>query len=267
MGPTMQEICDDLAAEQAEVLDLVAGLDADGWSTPTPSPDWAVRDQVGHLAFFDEKAVMAVTAPEAFVAETAALLEAGDLMALERHHVEQGRGMEPTALLAWWHRSRLDLQHVYRAVDPRTRVPWYGPPMAATSMVTARIMETWAHGQDVRDALGVDAIPTGRLRHVCHLGVRARGFAFDANGLDRPGAEVRVELTTPTGTTPWVWGPEDAADRVTGDALGFALLVTQRRHRDDVDVVAHGPVAETWLGIAQAFAGPPGAGRRPGQFD
>ena len=64
----------------------------------------------------------------------------------------------------------------------------------------------------------------------------------------------------------WTWGPEDAADRVTGPAIDFCLLVTQRRHRDDVRLVADGPAADEWLGIAQAFAGPPGPGRRPGEF-
>jgi hypothetical protein len=46
-------------------------------------------------------------------------------------------------------------------------------------------------------------------------------------------------------------------------AYDFCLLVTQRRHRDDPDLVATGPDADRWLDIAQAFAGPPGNGREP----
>ena len=50
-------------------------------------------------------------------------------------------------------------------------------------MATARLMETFAHGRDVADALGAHArAATARLRHVCHLGVRTRGFAYLING-------------------------------------------------------------------------------------
>lgn len=129
-------------------------------------------------------------------------------------------------------------------------------------MATARIMETWAHGQDVADALGVHREPSARLRHVAHIGVRARDFAHAVHSLPAPAEEFRVELTAPDGQV-WTWGPEDAAQRVSGSALDFCLLVTQRRHRDDCALVAVGPDAERWLDIAQAFAGPPGGGRKP----
>jgi uncharacterized protein (TIGR03084 family) len=108
-------------------------------------------------------------------------------------------------------------------------------------------------------------IPTGRLRHVAHIGVRARPFAYHAHGLDAPTGEVYVELTGPDNDL-WTWGSPDAADRVSGPALDFCLLVTQRRHRADLAVEAAGAEADRWLDIAQAFAGPPGAGRLPGQF-
>ena len=132
-------------------------------------------------------------------------------------------------------------------------------------MATARIMETWAHGQDVVDALGIEREPTGRIRHVAHLAVRTRDFAYMINGLTPPTEPFRVELTGPGGEL-WTWGPEEATQRVTGAALDFALLATQRRHRDDCDVRAEGAEAQRWLEIAQAFAGPPGNGRQPGQF-
>ena len=69
-----------------------------------------------------------------------------------------------------------------------------------------------------------------------------------------------MELTAPGGDQ-WAWGPEDAAQRVSGSALDFCLLVTQRRPRELLDVVGDGPDAQRWLEIAQAFAGPPGSGR------
>jgi uncharacterized protein (TIGR03084 family) len=137
--------------------------------------------------------------------------------------------------------------------------------MTIASVVTARIMETWAHGQDVRDALGVTGRPSGGLRHVAFLGWKAVGNSFHARGRPTPEAPVRVELQDPT-LGDVVLGPEEAADVVRGDLREFCLVVTQRRHVDDTGLTAQGPVAEEWLTIAQAFAGPPGVGRRPGQF-
>jgi uncharacterized protein (TIGR03084 family) len=119
-------------------------------------------------------------------------------------------------------------------------------------------MEYWAHGQDVVDGLGAIREPTDRLRHICHLGVRTRGFSYVNRGLAVPDGGVRVELTAPDGSS-WTYG--EGEDRVTGSALDFCLLVTQRRHREDTGLVATGPLAEEWLDIAQCFAGPPGTGR------
>jgi uncharacterized protein (TIGR03084 family) len=142
------------------------------------------------------------------------------------------------------------------------KISWFGPPMSAASMATARFMETWAHGLDVADALGVRRSISDRIRHVVHLGVRTRDFSFVTHGQDAPASEVRVELTSPSGEL-WTFGPEAADQRVSGSAADFALLVTQRRHRADVDLVADGPDADRWLDYAQAFAGLPGAGRPP----
>jgi uncharacterized protein (TIGR03084 family) len=143
-------------------------------------------------------------------------------------------------------------------VPAGTKIPWYGPPMSAPSLATARLMETWAHGEDVAAALGVTRTPTERLRHVAYLGFRTRTFAFLSRGLAAPDQEVRVELTGPGGAL-WTFGPDDATERVTGPGLDFCLLVTRRRHRDDLALVADGAGADRWLDIAQAFAGPPGA--------
>jgi uncharacterized protein (TIGR03084 family) len=127
-------------------------------------------------------------------------------------------------------------------------------------------METWAHGQDVADGLGETRTPSARLRHVAFLGYRSLPNSYRSRGLEVPEASVRVELDGTAGE-PWSFGPEGATDRVHGPAVDFCLVVTQRRHLDDTDLVCDGPVASEWMAIAQAFAGPPGPGRRPGQFD
>ena len=168
-------------------------------------------------------------------------------------------------MLAWLHEQRTGLIAAVHDLDPSTRVPWYGPDMTVASSITTRIMETWAHGQDCFDALGVEHEPSGTLYHVAFIGARALPNSYRANRREVPDTPVRVELAAPDGTT-WVFGADDAQQVVRGTAMDFCLLVTQRRHRDDTDLVADGDVAAEWLTIAQAFAGPPGAGRQPGEF-
>ncbi|GAA3223096.1 TIGR03084 family metal-binding protein [Pseudonocardia petroleophila] len=259
MAPDMHRLADDLAAESAVLRVLLDDLDDAGWEAPTPAAGWAVRDQVSHLAHFDAAAVRSATDPDAFHADLAERAASGvdpDAIAAGYRH------LAPAALLAWFDEARARLIAVFGDLDPGLRVPWYGPPMSAASSLTARIMETWAHGQDVADTVGVVREPTDRLRHVAHIGVRALPFSYLLRERPVPEVPVRVELVAPVGEL-WTWGPEDAADRVTGPALDFCLLVTQRRHRDDTALEVSGPVATEWLTIAQAFAGVPGEGRAP----
>ena len=189
----------------------------------------------------------------------------GDFAAFEATLAAEARALSAAELLEWWRAGRERILRVLRHADPSLRVPWYGPPMAVASFTTARLMETWAHGQDVVDALGARRAPTARLKHIAHIGVRTRGFSYAIRNLPVPEADVRVELDAPDGSK-WTWGSDDAADRVTGPAFDFCLVVTQRRHLDDTAVKGDGPLAQEWLSIAQAFAGGPGEGRQPGQF-
>jgi uncharacterized protein (TIGR03084 family) len=255
----MAALAADLAAESAVTRALVAGLDEPGWHTPTPAAGWDIADQIGHLAYFDEAAVRSAVRPDEFRAELAALVGEGmDTDTIAARY----RDRTGAQLLAWFEGARAELLDTFTTLDPRMRLPWFGPPMSAASSLTARLMETWAHTQDIADALRVTREPTGRLRHVAHIGVGARAFSYAARGKTPPEEPVRVELTGPDGAL-WTWGPADAQDRVTGPALDFCLLVTQRRHRDDLDLTIEGPAAQQWMAIAQAFAGPPGPGRPP----
>ena len=250
-------LLDDLGAEHAALDERVAGLDDAGWSTPTPAEGWTVADGISHLAFFDRSAVLALTDGDAFRAHLGELVAA----AADQPDVALGRRGDHGALLAGWREGRAALLAAARDADPAARVPWYGPAMGFASFVSARLMETWAHCQDVADGLGLPPVVSDRLRHVCHLGVGARAYSFRVRGLTDPGDPVRVEATPPDGGAPWTWGPDDAVDRVAGSALDLALVLTQRRHRADTGVVVEGPTAEAWMAIAQAFAGPPGPGR------
>ncbi|MFB4317388.1 TIGR03084 family metal-binding protein [Actinomadura sp. 21ATH] len=256
--PTLAALLADLAAEGDALDALVAPL-AD-WTVPTPAEGWTVAHQIAHLAWTDRQAVVAATDPGAFARVLALALEKGDRLVDEG--AAEGAREAPAGLLERWRTSRREMVEALAAVPAGTRLPWFGPPMSAASMATARLMETWAHGQDVADALGAAREPTARLRHVAHIGVRARDFAYRNRGLEPPAAQFRVALTGPSGEE-WTWGPEDADQTVTGPALDFCLLATQRRHRADLAVVADGPDADRWLDVAQAFAGPSGPGRAP----
>jgi uncharacterized protein (TIGR03084 family) len=250
----------DLAAEGDRLDDLVAPLDEQGWRTPTPAAGWDVAHQVAHLAWTDEAAVAAATDKEAWDALVLAALANPEGFADDE--AARGAAAAPADILARWRASRARLAAVLREVPEGTKLPWYGPPMSATSMATARFMETWAHARDVADALGATLPADDSVRHVVHIGVRTRDFSFGSRGMDAPDEEFRVSLTLPGGSVV-EHGPPSAEQSVTGSAYDFALLVTQRVHRDDTDLQAIGEDANAWLEVAQAFAGPSGDGRAP----
>ena len=249
----------DLAAERAALAALLEPLDMAHWATVTPSAPWTVRDQVAHLGIVDRLAVVAATDRDAWTAEVARAT--ADFPAYEASRLIEGP--DAPEVLDWWRAGWAEFDRVYAGLPAGARVAWYGPAMSATSMLTARLMETWAHGQDVADGLHVRREPTDRLRHVCHLAIRARPYAYAMRGLRPPDAPVRVELTLPSGA-PWRAG--EGGELVTGTAEDFCLVLTRRRHVADTGLTATGPHAEEWLRIGQAFAGPSGPGRRPGQF-
>jgi uncharacterized protein (TIGR03084 family) len=257
--PSAAELCADLVAEHVALDAVVANLDEAGWRRPTPAEGWDVADSISHLCYFDEAATQAIEDPDAFEAAKQELIEA--MAAGEPIDLALGRSVSGADLLERWRNSRSRYVPVaLTAIEarPQARVPWYGPPMSIASFTTARIMETWAHGQDIRDALGVPPEVSPRLRHIIHIGVAARPFAFASHGLTDPGEPVRVEAEAPGGTTePWTWGPAEAADRVNGTAVDLALVLTQRRHISRTGVQVQGPTAEAWMAIAQAFAGAP----------
>ncbi|MEO6123614.1 MAG: TIGR03084 family metal-binding protein [Ilumatobacteraceae bacterium] len=265
MAVLIPDLCLDLVAESAVLESVLELLGQAGWQTPTPADGWSIQDQISHLAYFDHAVTTAVTDPDRFRVELAETrkLPGNSIDAI----VTAGRSHSGGQILEQFRAARSTMIEAFEHADLSVRVPWYGPAMSVASALTARIMETWAHGQDVFDALDVAHPPTVALRQVAHIGVRALPNSFTSHGRPVPLDEVRLELTGPDGDQ-WIWGPEpDRTDNlITGPSLDFCLIVTQRRHVDDTDIVMSGPVATEWMSIAQAFAGPAGSGRRPGQF-
>lgn len=254
----------DLREEQQALDVLVADLSGERWSLATPSPRWSIADQIAHLTYFDESATRAIMEPDVFVGDVERLwaaATAGDA-AMDDITIGEYRALSPPELLERWRCGRRLLLEAAATLAEDTRVAWYGPSMGSKSFLTARLMETWAHGQDVADALGLRRPATDRLRHIARLGFITREWSYANRGLTAPEEPVRVELTAPNGDR-WGFGPADAAARVTGSAAEFCLVVVQRRHLDDTQLEAS-PLAREWLLIAQAFAGPPTIGPDPG---
>lgn len=262
-SPVVASLVTDLDAERASLLGVLDGLTPDQWHLATPAPGWTIHDQVAHLAYFDAVTRLAVEDPAAFAVFRDGLV---DLQTAVDAVGPDNRHRDAAAMLAWWREEHAALTAAFLAADPAVRVLWFGPPMSLASKVTARLMETWAHGQDVVDAVGARREPTDRLRHVARIGVLALPNSFVARGLEVPTTPVRVSLTAPDGASTWDWGPAEATDVVSGTALDFCLVVTQRRHLADTALIVSGRTARAWMDVAQAFAGPAGPGRRPGQF-
>lgn len=255
-----QGLLKDLAVETAQLEALLAPLEASDWELPTPANGWAIRDQISHLAFFDEQAVLAVSSPGVFREGARELIAGG--MDFPDRIAERYRSMPMEDLFGWFRSSRRGLLITFGRLDGKIRVPWFGPDMSLMSSATARLMETWAHGLDVADAVGAAVTPSARLHHIAHLGVRTFAFSFELRQQRVPTDPVRVELTAPDGSV-WQWGPEGVPNTVVGSALDFCLTVTQRRHFLSTDLDVRGPVARDWMALAQAYAGAPGSGRAP----
>ncbi|ONH58932.1 TIGR03084 family protein [Frankia sp. CcI49] len=258
MAADVTAIVADLRAETADLVALLGGLDEAAWHTPTPAAGWDILDQVAHLAFWDGIATLAAIDADRFAAERQAFLALGDDFA--DVIAERFRDQAGAQVLDWFNRAREVLLATLVAVPPGTKLPWFGPPMSAASSLTARLMETWAHGQDVADALGVTRVPSTRLRQVAHLGVATIAWSFTVHGRPAPADPFRVELSAPD-CSPWTWGPPDAPNILRGPALDFCLLVAQRRHPGQLALTATGADAAAFLEVAQVFAGPPAAGR------
>lgn len=258
---TERDVREDLAGEHAFLDAVVANIGEGDWHSPTPSVGWTVQDQIGHLAFFDDAAVLAITRPAEFPNHVRALVEGATREGADAFTLGAARAQSPADLLARWRDGRARLTAAAAGLPDDARVPWYGPSMSARSFLAARLMETWAHGVDVTDAVGAPRAVTDRLRHVARLGFITRGWSYSVRGLPVPTSTVRVVLDAPDGGT-WTFGEPDADDTVTGDAEGFCLVVTQRRHVDDTNLTA-GEIGRDWLTKAQAFAGGPTDGPEP----
>jgi uncharacterized protein (TIGR03084 family) len=257
------DVITDLTAEAEEVDRLVAGLPAAGWRLPTPAPGWTVAHQVAHLAFVFRIAGTAAADADRFTAMMSAI--GGNFDRAVNEGLREYVAQPPGVLLARWRTERDTAIKALAEAPPDRPVPWLVRPLPPAVLCRAGMMELFGHGQDIADALGTRPLRTDRLRHVAWFATLTWDFGYQARGLTPPDVPFRYELTAPSGAL-WEFSPAGAAQRITGPAEDLCLLVTRRRHRDDLALTATGADADAWLDIAQAYRGPAGEGRRPGQF-
>ncbi|MFF4378167.1 TIGR03084 family metal-binding protein [Kitasatospora sp. NPDC001547] len=259
-----QDVTAALKADGDAVEALVANLADADWERPTPAPGWTVAHQIAHLAATFKLAGTAAADPEAFKALAAGVGQDFD-GAVQQSLKPYLASATPKILLERWNAERRMAEQALAAVPAGQLVPWLVRPLPAPVLAAAGMMELFGHGQDIADALGVPREHTDRLRYLVEFAVRTWDFGYQARGLDTPDTEFRFEITAPSGAR-WEFGPADAEQRVSGPAVDFCLLVTRRRHRDDLALTAEGKDADAWLDVAQAYRGPAGEGRTPGQF-
>ena len=260
----MQQASDFLAESKA-LERLIQPLQAPDFARPTGFKSWTFEKILRHLHFWNHMANLALTAPDDFQAELKTAVEAMmagktlpeiEIVAFPQTDLE---------LVSQWQAGFREVAAAYQQADPSDRVAWVGPSMSARSSITARQMETWAHGQAIADDLGIDRSEDDRIRNIVVLGVNTFGWCFTVRGMPVPNEQPAIILTAPSGDT-WQYGSPDSAQRITGMAHEFAQVVTQTRNIADTQLSCEGDIAELWMAHAQCFAGaaatPPAPGER-----
>lgn len=254
----------DFREESQALHDLVAPLTDAEFDRPTRFKGWTIGEILTHLHVWNKAADLSLTDDSAFVAyyaEFSRRRTAGETMrAIERSLVAPLQGR---ALLAAWREGFVQVAGHFAAADPKARVKWAGPDMSVRSSVTARLMETWAHGQAVYDVLGVERADTDRIRNIAVLGVNTFGWTFKVHGEPQPDVMPHVRLAAPSGEV-WTWNEPSATDLIEGSATEFCQTVTQVRNVADTRLKVVGEAARRWMAIAQCFAGGPETPPAPG---
>lgn len=246
-----------VAALRDQVLELdvvVSRREAAEWAKPSACPGWSVADVLVHLAQTNEAATASVEQRwgEAVALWEAELGDAATVDDLAAAAVERSTRRSGAEVYAWWKRSADDMVAAFDAADPRSRVPWVAGDMAARTLCTTRLAETWIHTTDVADGLGVEVVPTDRLWHIARLVQRTIPYAFARAGRAAPG-RVRFDLIAPDGSS-WTFGDDDAPTMVTGPAHELCRVAGQRARASDTTLAATGPDGILVLELMRTFA-------------
>jgi len=243
--------------QESEALHvLLRDLGPEGFERETLFKSWTVNDVIAHLHLFNHAAGLSLSDEAGFLVlrekVIAGLQRPNGMRGLANDWLEGLTG--PPLLDAWWTLT-LDVSEAFAAADPKRRLKWFGPEMSVLSSITARLMEVWAHGQEIYDLLGRERVNHERIRNIAHLGVKTFGWTFFNRGLPVPDRAPHVHLIAPSGDE-WQWNEPDPQNAVSGKAVEFCQVVTQVRNIADTSLRISGDTAERWMAIAQCFAGP-----------
>ena len=254
---------EDFRDESAALHDLLRGADAARFDDPTQFKGWSINTVLQHLHFWNEMASYQILNEAKLVSTLSEIAEFdGGMRGFEAARFD---GLAGNALLGAWWTGVEETATAFQSCDPKARLKWAGPDMSARSSITARLMETWAHGQEVYDHLGVVRQNADRIQNIVVLGVNTYGWTYKVRGETPPGPMPRLRLTAPSGGI-WTYGEESAENCITGLAEEFCQVITQTRNVADTELRMTGEVARDWMSKAQCFAGaahpPPAPGTR-----
>ncbi len=255
----MREILSDLVAEQQALDQFLQSISERDWRRKTPAPGWSILDTVSHLAYTETFGAEAIAKGQAFV-DAAAIT---DIDEWTERGVRQGRGKRYQEIIEWWRNGRASVVDALSRMDATDRIAWVVNSMSAKAFATIRLMETWAHGLDIKTAMADKIRPpadgeedphadTPRLRHVAWLAHRMLPYAFAEAGEEFPEGGIRVELMGPKYAR-WVYGPPDAGDVIKGAAGDWCRVAVRRLDAADTSLKAIGDAAETALQIVRAY--------------
>jgi uncharacterized protein (TIGR03084 family) len=257
-------LASDFRAEADELHGFLAALGESDWGRPTTFQRWTPWDVVAHLHLYDQVSLASLAGPAAFAVERDALVGRIARGATNAELARERYGaLDARVLLARWIAGARALADQLAAADPKRRLPWFGPDMGVLMFTTARLMETWAHGQEIYDLKRAERSPTDRLRHIAEIGVRTFSWTFLNRRLEPPGPPPYVRLVAPSAAI-WEWNEPSETSRISGSAVDFCRTVAQVRNVADTSLEVVGDVAQRWMVIAQCFAGAPSDPPKPG---
>ncbi|PQM56506.1 MAG: TIGR03084 family protein [Rhodobacteraceae bacterium] len=259
------EQVEDFLKESKALHDLMVGRKKSDFRKITQFKDWAISDVFGHLYIFNLAAIKTLESSltfDSFFKPIWQGLEAGQsFLEVQTPFL---KNYDDLGVFEIWWKSCLDIHKAYSEVDPKRRVKWAGPEMSARSSITARQMETWAHGHEIFDCLGISRREEDYIENIVHMGVSTFGWTFVNRQLPVPGEAPYVSLILPSGKFV-SYNEESNSSFVKGDAVDFCQVVTQTRNILDTSLKIKGEAARQWMNLAQCFAGRPEDPPRRGQ--
>ena len=252
---------EDFRAESQALFNLLERIEPGRFVETTQFKEWTINDVLQHLHFWNEMARLQIEDEEELSSRLSQVMKEGaSLREFEKRFLG---GLAGNALLKSWQEEFNRTAKVFAKADPKARLKWAGPDMSARSSITARLMETWAHGQEIYDHLGVERENKDRIQNIVVLGVNTFNWTYKTRGEQPPGEMPELRLTAPSGEV-WTYGTPSSSGLIEGTAADFCQVVTQTRNIADTALNVTGDIAEDWMSKAQCFAGAPNPPPPPG---